>query len=450
VAHFVACDLSNDKTYRVGMLILLLLLSAAHLLESFVTHSPIQAEFLVWARQGNDDYEDMSDEVKKLVESFDPQAFPGSSLRKPDKSDIYEDGDLENILNLHQQLSESMPSFGERNETDLSPSLHDLVLQDLERQLDKPVDTVSRLISPKWNERELEEIVSKCTAVASDVDGTLLSSEHSVHPKTREGLNDIISRVKDSSCAFDHFFLATGKTRAGALNSLGPELAAALSSYPGVFIQGLFCVDEKGQVVFERKLNNDSVGAALAMAKEHELSLFAYRGDYLLASEQSNPSLVRSIHEIYGEPLPEIAKSNEDIADAPDGWHKVLLLHEDDDWLKSTIRPKLDELARANNAATTQAVPCMLELLPYGMNKAAGVAALCEHLGVDPSNALIALGDGENDIEMLQMAACGIAMRNAQSHVKDCADAFIDATNNDGGAGDAFFALLKASERRKV
>eukprot|EP00955_Chlamydomonas_euryale_P116119 366399-Chlamydomonas_euryale.AAC.25 len=46
----------------------------------------------------------------------------------------------------------------------------------------------------------------------------------------------------------------------------------------------------------------------------------------------------------------------------------------------------------------------MLEVLPLGASKGAGVAWLLEHLGLDASG-LMALGDGENDLEMLQMAA---------------------------------------------
>lgn len=43
------------------------------------------------------------------------------------------------------------------------------------------------------------------------------------------------------------------------------------------------------------------------------------------------------------------------------------------------------------------------QVLPEGASKGAGLQWLLQHLGVDPVNVM-AMGDGENDVEMLQMA----------------------------------------------
>ena len=42
------------------------------------------------------------------------------------------------------------------------------------------------------------------------------------------------------------------------------------------------------------------------------------------------------------------------------------------------------------------------QVLPAGASKGVGVAALLAHLGISPTH-LMALGDGENDVEMLQV-----------------------------------------------
>ena len=44
------------------------------------------------------------------------------------------------------------------------------------------------------------------------------------------------------------------------------------------------------------------------------------------------------------------------------------------------------------------------QVLPPGASKGAGVALLLEELGVQPES-LMALGDGENDVEMLQASS---------------------------------------------
>ena len=45
----------------------------------------------------------------------------------------------------------------------------------------------------------------------------------------------------------------------------------------------------------------------------------------------------------------------------------------------------------------------MIEILPTGCSKGAGVAALLAELGIPPERVM-AIGDGENDVEMLRLA----------------------------------------------
>lgn len=46
---------------------------------------------------------------------------------------------------------------------------------------------------------------------------------------------------------------------------------------------------------------------------------------------------------------------------------------------------------------------CPVQVLPRGESKGASVARVLEMLKVDPQN-IMALGDGENDLEMLKLA----------------------------------------------
>ncbi|MFT3888577.1 MAG: HAD family hydrolase [Arachnia sp.] len=63
-----------------------------------------------------------------------------------------------------------------------------------------------------------------------------------------------------------------------------------------------------------------------------------------------------------------------------------------------------------------------LDIAPQGIDKAHGLALVCEALGVDQADVL-ALGDGRNDIEMLQWAGRGVAIGDAPPEVKEAADA---------------------------
>ena len=62
-----------------------------------------------------------------------------------------------------------------------------------------------------------------------------------------------------------------------------------------------------------------------------------------------------------------------------------------------------------------------LEFTKAGTNKASGLKFLAGYLGMT-MDEVMAVGDSENDIEMLREAGLGIAMGNASSEVKEVAD----------------------------
>lgn len=74
-----------------------------------------------------------------------------------------------------------------------------------------------------------------------------------------------------------------------------------------------------------------------------------------------------------------------------------------------------------------------LDLAPEGVSKASGLAEVCFKLGVSQQDVL-AIGDGRNDIEMLEWAGRGVAMGQAPDEVKAIADHVTESVLNDGAA----------------
>ncbi len=74
-----------------------------------------------------------------------------------------------------------------------------------------------------------------------------------------------------------------------------------------------------------------------------------------------------------------------------------------------------------------------VDISPAGVTKASGLEQLVGDLGV-PKQGTIAIGDGTNDIEMLQWAAHGVAMGGATEQVKAAADAVAGPVDYDGAA----------------
>ncbi len=71
------------------------------------------------------------------------------------------------------------------------------------------------------------------------------------------------------------------------------------------------------------------------------------------------------------------------------------------------------------------------EIVPKGVNKGSALQIVAKMLEMD-TKEIIAFGDNENDIEMLQLAGIGVAMGNAPEHVKAKADIIADTNDNDG------------------
>lgn len=81
-----------------------------------------------------------------------------------------------------------------------------------------------------------------------------------------------------------------------------------------------------------------------------------------------------------------------------------------------------------------------LEFTRAGINKSVGLKFICNYLGI-AMNDTIAIGDSENDIEMLEKAGIGIAMGNAVEAAKAVADD-ITLTNSEDGVAKAIEKYL--------
>lgn len=89
----------------------------------------------------------------------------------------------------------------------------------------------------------------------------------------------------------------------------------------------------------------------------------------------------------------------------------------------------------------TSITPYALEINANGVSKAQGLKKLCEHIGVEMSEC-IAIGDAENDIELIRRAGLGLAVKNAQKEVLDVADAVVPSNDDDGVASAIHKYLL--------
>lgn len=83
--------------------------------------------------------------------------------------------------------------------------------------------------------------------------------------------------------------------------------------------------------------------------------------------------------------------------------------------------------------------PFFVEVLRAGVCKGRGLERLCDEIGV-PIEECIAMGDGDNDVEFVEAAGRGVAMKNARVTLKERADEVLEWTNDEDG-------VIKALQR---
>ena len=82
-----------------------------------------------------------------------------------------------------------------------------------------------------------------------------------------------------------------------------------------------------------------------------------------------------------------------------------------------------------------------IEFVNKGMTKVKSIELLLNKLDIDKEN-VVAIGDGDNDIDMIKYVGCGIAMSNSPEIVKENADIVTEYSNNEDGVYYAIKELL--------
>ena len=78
----------------------------------------------------------------------------------------------------------------------------------------------------------------------------------------------------------------------------------------------------------------------------------------------------------------------------------------------------------------------LLEILPADSDKSVALKWFSEYLNI-PMSEVLAIGDAENDTEMLKAAGYSAAMHNAYEHVKENADYITEKNNDEDGLTEA-------------
>ncbi len=85
--------------------------------------------------------------------------------------------------------------------------------------------------------------------------------------------------------------------------------------------------------------------------------------------------------------------------------------------------------------------PTVVELFVEKTNKAEGLRYIADYYNI-PLSQIIAIGDADNDLDMIKMCGLGIAMKNSDEETKKAANIVTDFTNKEGGVSKILEKIL--------
>ncbi|MED1466869.1 HAD family hydrolase [Bacillus salipaludis] len=230
-----------------------------------------------------------------------------------------------------------------------------------------------------------------------DIDGTILDSQEQLDIK-------LIETIKDIQQKGILVGLATGRSFDGTL-----KYGELLGSSIYVTYNGGFAVSD-GKIVHDEKI---PATLAYQLCSETEKLGGAYIHFAYRASRSNRPA--QGIE--YLLPAAKISNLTETHQDA----HRLVLYL--DQHQRSMLQEKLTGAASFDEGDR-------LEVFPKG-TKWTGILPVITHLGISPEE-VVTIGNGTNDIGMLEAAGLGIAMGNAPECVKESADFVTEDNNHDG------------------
>jgi len=129
--------------------------------------------------------------------------------------------------------------------------------------------------------------------------------------------------------------------------------------------------------------------------------------------------------------IPGEVKLGDDILRWPEPPIKILL--QDDPERLDEFRVEITPEVLGLQGRLFKSQQDYLEIVPAGVGKGPALEKVAHRLGIE-REAIMAVGDAENDIDMIRYAGIGVAMGQASDMVKHAADYVTKPVQEDGAA----------------
>lgn len=252
--------------------------------------------------------------------------------------------------------------------------------------------------------------------IAIDLDDTLLRDDNTVSERTIEA----IKAVREKGI---HVVICTGRMYETA-EPVGRALHMGdlpMILYSGGCIQRI----ESGEMLYENPMSLEATNRIMELSKEHNWYLQMYIDDELLIHHETEQAIAYA--KATGATPHYLGDA---FYDVPKGPLKILMIDKQEvlDEAADIITKELGSEIQAMRSKTTY-----LELIKKGCSKGDAMLAMAKELGIGAEH-IMAIGNSQNDISMMEAAAVSVAVGNAEENVKALAHIITDTNNDDGVA----------------
>ena len=246
-------------------------------------------------------------------------------------------------------------------------------------------------------------------AVFSDIDGTLLNSQHQITPKTEEAIKNVLKQGVP--------FIPVSARPPYAITPYTEQLGA---QHGMICYSGALILDKNLTALYSVTLEPRDLQKLNALLADFaHLSISYYAGLDWFCNDVNN-NWIEQESEITGLSAKLLQGNLTDV-------HKILVMGsaEEIQRVEPVLKQALPHLSIQRSKDE------YLEIMNPAATKAKAIQFMAQHLGIS-AEQVIAFGDNFNDLDMLQYAGLSIAMGNAPDAIKQVAKE-VTATNNEDG-----------------
>ena len=252
--------------------------------------------------------------------------------------------------------------------------------------------------------------------IASDLDGTLLSSSQSV---SHENLN-AIELINSMGI---EFVPATGR----ALSEIPMELINSSAIRYLITSNGSAIYDKVcGKMIISSYISCDALKLMLDILRGRDALVLAHEGgvNYCDSLQYNEETFDRcGVNQYYRELISRKAVQKSNFTDymiKSESVEMLCIIFKE----KEMLSYCQDTFTEMGLYCTVQRGAIILEVYSRLAGKGAALQRLTEKLGIDFSN-VIAVGDNDNDSSLIEFAGLGLAVKNACDELKGIADKVI-------------------------